>query len=594
VAQIIEATGASPSRAYELRAAVLAALPTLVRPVGRPPAPPREAPPEATAALLSAVVTFLMDHPGCVSGSAARRRYADAFRHFVVELRERHADLEIEAFAEAVQVPLGTLKDWLRAGIEAPDGDGANGHEGDGDDDAEATPASTKIQAVLSCWKTWHGTFGGFCKHVREEQRIDFGPGTIADILYIHGARRPHRRPGRSPDERALEGAFKTFFAGAQWVGDGWQVPVSFNDLCFTFNVELLVDAASDAFVGLSIRDDEDSAAVTEALADGIDNTGEAPLALLLDNKPSNHTEEVDAALDDVTLRLRATESRPQNKAHVEGAFGLFQRTMPALDLRAHSPRDLCRRLLAFVVQTCARVYNHKPRTDRGGRTRVELYNEPVTAEQIDAARADLEARRKKQDLARVTRKARQEPVVRALLDDAFSRLGLADPEGHLRAAIARYGLDVVADAVAIFEAKKKAGTLPPAVDARYLLGIARNLADEREGLAIADELLRARLDARDRLLAPLLRARDAARAEVADARDRLLRFVDLALVAERGVDRAFWLLTIAEEINACAQGALASCVNAVARRVHATHRVPSRERHQAVRVIVGHLVPLN
>ena len=52
-------------------------------------------------------------------------------------------------------------------------------------------------------------------------------------------------------------------------------------------------------------------------------------------------------------------------------------------------------------------------------------------------------------------------------------------------------------------------GTLPPGVDARYLLGIIQNLGNEREGVAIAEELLRARLDARDRMLAPLVDARE-------------------------------------------------------------------------------------
>jgi hypothetical protein len=97
--------------------------------------------------------------------------------------------------------------------------------------------------------------------------------------------------------------------------------------------------------VGLSIRDEEDSTAVIEALADGIATTGRAPLALLLDNNPSNHTADVDAALGDVTLRLRATQGRPQNKAHCEGAFGLFQRSIPLLDLHATNLRELGRQL---------------------------------------------------------------------------------------------------------------------------------------------------------------------------------------------------------------------------------------------------------
>ncbi|WP_437964437.1 hypothetical protein WMF04_32590 [Sorangium sp. So ce260] len=50
-----------------------------------------------------------------------------------------------------------------------------------------------------------------------------------------------------------------------------------------------------------------------------------------------------------------------------------------------------------------------------------------------------------------------------------------------------------------------------------YLLGVVKNLGDEREGIAIAEELLRARLDARDHMLAPLVHARDVARASEAD-----------------------------------------------------------------------------
>lgn len=330
-----------------------------------------------------------------------------------------------------------------------------------------------------------------------------------------------------------------------------------------------------------------------EALAEGVATTGEAPLALLLDNKPSNHTAEVDAALGDVTLRPRATPGRPQNKAHCEGGFGLFQRSMPALDLHASSLRDLARQILGLVVQTCARIWNHRPRADRGGRSRVELYHMPVTTEQIDKARAALEERRRKQELARATLVARQNPTVAALLDEAFTRLALLDPERHLRAAVARYPLDVIVDGIAIFETKGRVGTLPAGVDARYLLGIVRNLGDEREGVAMAEALLRARLAARDRRLAPLLRRRDAARVDIPDLRARVLHFADLALAIDHRVERLFWLLAVAEEITLHAQADPALLVGAAARRIHATHRVAYRERQEAVLVIAAHVVPL-
>jgi hypothetical protein len=590
VAQVIASTSASRSRAYELRDALLATLPSLQRPVGRPPAPPREADPDAVVALLRAVTSFVMDHPGCVYGGPDRRCYTDAFRHFVLELREQHLDVDIEPFAKAILVPLGTLKDWLAGGKTAADD--AKPRDDNNDDDTTRT-ASAQVEAVLTCWKTWRGSFGDFCVHVRDEQRIPFGRSLISDILFVHGKRKPQRRGGRSPDERALRGDFETFFGGAQWVGDGSPIAVTINGQRFVHNLELVVDAYSGGFVGVSVRVEEDSAAVTEALNDGIANTGEAPLALLLDNKPSNHTDEVTAALGDVTLPIRATLRRPQNKAHVEGGFGLFQQSVPPLELHANNLNELARQVLLLVVQTWGRTTNHRPRADRAARSRVELYNDPVTAEQIDKARAALEERRKKQELARKTLLARQNPTVRALLDDAFTRLALLDPDRHIRVAIARYPLDIVVDGIAIFEAKRRVGTLPAGVDARYLLGIVRNLGDEREGIAIAEELLRARLAARDRLLAPLVHERDVARASEADLRARVRHFVDRALAVDRRVDRLFWLLAVADEINLHAKADPAPFVGAAARRIHATHRVAYRERQEAVIIIHAHVVPL-
>jgi hypothetical protein len=599
VDQVLEATGATRSRAYELRDGLLAMLPSLQRPVGRPPAPPREIDPDTAYTLRGAVVTFVLDHPGCVYGGPDRRRYDDGFRRFVVELRDRYQGVDLEPFASAILVALGTLKEWLTpSAIPATTEPAEEGTSDEDNDDTvlgatPATPESAQIQTVVACWKTWSGGFLDFCDHVRHERRIPFGRSLLSQILHAHGVRHPARRRGRSPDELALRGAFKTFFGGAQWVGDGSPIAVTINGQRFCFNLELMVDAYSSGFVGMSVRDTEDSAAVNEAFRDGMATTGEAPLALLLDNRPSNHTPDVIADFSDITLRIRATQGRPQNKAHAEGGFGLFQQSIPALDLHGHDPRDLARQLLTLVSQTFARVINHRPRSNRRGRSRVDLYNESLTAEQIDQARAALEERCRKQQRARETAMARQDPLVRTLLDDTFTRLGLLDPEHHIRAAIARYCFDAVVEGIAIFEVKRRLATLPPDVDARYLLGIIRNLGQEREGIAIADELLRLRLDARDRWLASLVRSRDAARTDTPDLRARVLRFVDLALAADRGIDRSFWLLASTEEINTLDLADRAPLFASVARRIHTTHRVPYRERLDAVSAIAVKIAPL-
>lgn len=142
---------------------------------------------------------------------------------------------------------------------------------------------------------------------------------------------------------------------------------------------------------------------------------------------------------------------------------------------------------------------------------------------------------------ARRTDQARLNPVVRQLLAAAFARLALSDIDGKLQDAIARYPLSPVIDGIAIFEGKRAADSLPPGVDGRYLLGIVRNVAQQRESELISEAMLRARLAAQDVILAPLVeRHRRAIAAEPPDAPGLLQNFVAHALDSDRYLDRLF------------------------------------------------------
>ena len=77
----------------------------------------------------------------------------------------------------------------------------------------------------------------------------------------------------------------------------------------------------------------------------------------------------------------------------------------------------------------------------------------------------------------------------------------MEDPEDHFKIAIATWPLDAILAGIAVFEGKRGAGTLPEGADARYLRGQVKNITLESEGWAIAEALLRARLDAHDQAL---------------------------------------------------------------------------------------------
>lgn len=594
VGEILQATGATRSRAYELRDALVALLPSLQRPAGRP-AVTETAPCggtcEALLAVSRAMLRFAFEHPGCVGGDR-RRHYTDPFRRRVLELHAAHSDLPLERFAGAVEVPVETLEDWLRAGAStAPPEEPPR----DVEDDTNAARL-THLQTVLAEWKTWRGCFSDFCAYLKADCRVPYGPTLVSSILSARGLRTPARREGRSPDERALRGLFEVFFPNAQWVGDGSQVALELSGARHVFNLELLVDPYSGAFVGASLGDQEDSEAVAVAMADAKATTNAAPplpLAVLLDNKPSNHTPEVDRALDGAE-RIRATPERPQNKAHIEGGFGLFQQTAPPLLVEGEDSRSLARSILRLVLTTFFRTINHRPRKDRDGRSRVTIHGETPTPEQIAEARKALAERCRRQELARQTLLARQDPEVRAYLDRSFERLALLDPERSVRIAIARYPLDAIVDGVAIFEGKRAAGTIAADTDARYLLGIVRNLAAQNEGQRICEALLRERLAQRDRMLASLQTERERIEQILPAVGDRLKAFVDRACEIDTVLDRRFWLLVLVDALRAQPRAEHASLTENLSRRIHATFRITPRERAEAVRFIVDRVVPLH
>lgn len=585
---ILDATQATRSQAYAMRDRLLSLLPSLSQRPGRPPKPRAQTPADVIAKLCGEVMRFLVDHPGAVTRQGERQHYADDFRRFALSLCERHADVDVEQIGHAIDVPPTTLREWMRKGTRAAD------------QPCEPVVADDPVrdlhvQTVLGAWRAWKGRFTAFCDHLHEHHHIPLGRAAIASILERAGERIPHRRRGRSPDELATRRSFELFFPGAQWTGDGTPLVVALEGERFAFNLELCVDTASAAAVGIDVRDHEDSEAVIAAFDDGVATTGAAPLCLLLDNKPSNHAPAVDDVLGEDTVRMRATLRRPQNKAHVEGAFGLFAQSAPPIVIDGATRRERARQMLELQATTWARTLNHRPRADRGGRSRFDLYRDADPSdEDVARAREALRARAREQQRAHETRRARQDPFVRSTLDETFDRLQLPDPEGNIRNAIARYPLPRIIEGIAIFDGKREAGTLPDGVDARYLLGIVHNLAADAEGMAIAERLWDLRLQARDRIFAPLLAEHDVVQREHVDVDERVRVIIDRSLAAARRIDRFFWLTCAADLVGAQPQHQRRDLFRIAARRIHSTHRTPHAERLRATRFLAAKLLPLS
>ena len=231
-AQIFEATGAKRSRAYELSEQLARLLPGLLRPVGRPPKAAAQPPAPDIQALSQAALAYVYDHPGCVAGSPARRSYTDELRHFVVQLRTEYPDLQLEQFALALQLPLGTVSGWLTAPtgpsghLDArtqPNADATTAQgEAQSDSAADAHADGTakhssawlpQLQSILQASLNWKGGFSAFCQHVRQHLHINCGNSLICQLLEVAGVRQPHRRSSANHRLLIFDQAGKSLFS---------------------------------------------------------------------------------------------------------------------------------------------------------------------------------------------------------------------------------------------------------------------------------------------------------------------------------------------------------------------------------------------
>jgi hypothetical protein len=540
---VIAALGVGHTRAYELRNRLLDAAKAIQQPTGRPPKSPDIPAPDASLAVTRAVLDYLLDHPGSAIAGKQRATYTGDFRCFVIGLLAPGSPgeaLTLEQAAAATRVPRETLKSWLAA--PKPPAEPEPEPELSDANDASALVPDGQLAQILDLYDKWNGGFIPFLRALRKH-RIYITAHTLRALLQLAGKRKPRRRNRKDNDSEALRGQMERFFPNAQAVADGKAVDVWIGSTPFCFNWELLVDVYSNALTGLVVSDHEDAQGLLDALEHHIETTHGPPEALLRDNKPSNFAPEVETALEQAdTISMPSTTGRPENKAPVEGTFGLFEQQMPDIILPEDaSPRQLARAVLWYVLFAYAAGRNQAPRPNLDGRPPAQAFQQDApTHQEREQARQRLLDIRNRVLQQREAERAATDPVCRRILEQAFEELGLHDPENTFIPAIARYGLDTSLEAVAILKAKRKAGRPPGDFDERYLRGIAQHVAERREDDAVYAELVRLRERSGDILLDPLRRL-DATLRSSLSLTDYLDACFTRSIDSDFLVDRHFW-----------------------------------------------------
>jgi len=488
LAESCRAVGANRTSVYEQKKRVLARLEELAgaRP-GRPCEP--EVTPsgegDATAQQLTIeILEHRLEHPGAMVRHQGRTHYSAGLRRLVLARHDRWTG-SLEAFAAAVRVPLDTLRDWLRRDREAALGEPA------AQAPAVAVPhgASELARQVAEFWQVWEGPTRAFIGQAAG--RFGLSTAQVARLLRVLGCIAPRRK--KPPRYR---GETHPLSPGAMLVTDGKQLDVELTGSRRRThrNWQGIVDQTTGCDTAVVVTAEECAAGAARAHDRSLELLGGAvPKGLLHDNKPCYDDEELRRHVEQCgTTMIPATPGRGENKAILEGAFGLWEQRVGTIRLDDTNTETL----ITSAVSECVRAYtaatNRVPRVEWDGRSRLDVLREACPSEK-QQRRDALFLRQLKADHDPSRRRLpRPNPVSGPLLDEVFRRLELLDkdPKGALRRHLSVCEPAAIRRAAAIVTAKRASGSIEERYLHRYLAKVIQNQQHELELERAAEELL--------------------------------------------------------------------------------------------------------
>jgi len=558
--QVVQRLGVARSYAYELVPKVEAALDCVLDQAPDDRAAAARAAEVLALEVRNAVLEYRVEHPGAwVCGG--RTTYSRDLVAFILELASRSLGPSMTQadFADACGIPLPTLKDWWAAAARqlalpfasetepepepasapAPETEPAPAPAPSSEpapDDADTLGLSADMLRIIAEYERWHGTLPAFVDHLRS-LGLRRGREMVTQILHLAAARKLLRRP---PPKPAARGSTYRPPPGMQWTSDGKQVDVVVGDQTLRVTWQPTVDVGSTATVGSVVRPEETTEGVRTSFAEGVKTTGKAAIAHLLDNKACNKSPALAQDLAPDTFIMHSTVGRAENKAVIEGSFGLFAQALgPVIaTVDTSTPEAIALCVADAVTRAYAQGRNHHPRS-RDGRTPYELYRDAdPSPEEISAATQRLLAIKKRIDEREAREQARLDPAVQATIEQACQRFGLFD-DGDVAISLRTLPLATIQSAIAIYAAKQQAQSLPEDAGIRYFAGIARNVQHERELLLfeeeLVDQLVRTGQIVNDHL------ERNASSFASLDWAPRLLAIVRELLTTTAPVAQVFW-----------------------------------------------------
>jgi len=540
---LARALGVSRSQIYARAAALGDDLPH--KSPGRPKKDPAEPEPQQVHIVMAAVRDFLMDNPGAVYKRTTRYVYADEFRAFVLDVLSPGGlgeGLTAAQASHATGVPVHTINSWRTNGRRRTKKMADKPPKAPLTLDDSTPVFSPEVQRLITLFEAWKGTFSGFCDAL-PGHGIHLSAEKVAQILDLADVRPRPRRKRVEVDAEMLRGRLERFFANAQLCEDGKNVSITLGDKKYTFSWQVMVDVATNAVVGFDVRTAESGDGFINALDQATETAKEPPLATMRDRRKCNVSQDVEDALEKQGIESILTpKKRPQTNAPAENLFSLVSQTMPGINIDAENPQQLAKSLLEYILLAFVLGRNLVPRKRLNGKTPGDAFRE---REVDDEERRKAQEKLKKR--ARDSRKERkrggsrkEDPVVKALLHTEFQELDIEDSKGKTAAFLAKLGMDVALEAIALYRARIEGGFEPNGSRAGYLTGIAVRLANRNEDMRQYHHHLRLRMKAGELLFEPFENQLAALRQEL-EGKELVRSLVRRSHAASTKAERQFW-----------------------------------------------------
>jgi hypothetical protein len=479
---VCERLGANRTSVYEQRGRIIGSLDNLASASPGPPAriPESSGEDARSLRLTIEVLDYQASHPGAVITHRSRSAYSPEFRRFVLELCDGWSST-LEALAQAVRVPLDTLQDWRHQDRlpetrikERP---------------TVPVDASEMTRKLVELWEHWQGSTRSFI--AQAPVRLGLTRAKVIRLLRIFGIISP-----RSGKEFRYRGATRRLSPGMLLVTDGKQVTIELtaSQSRTKLNWQGIVDQPTGTHTAVVVSDEEDAATVKEAVEGSLATlSGVIPVALLHDGKPCYQDKELCAYLENLGIgRIWATEGRGENKAIVEGAFGLWEQQVGSIVLDDSSPEALIATAAREVIRAYVAGRDSVPHPDFKGKSRLAALQQACPSAEQQAR--DLDFIRQLSETHDRERRwpRRRDAVSRRLLDEVFERLDLLgkDPFGRLRGYLSGFESQAIRRAAAVVSAKLQGKRINREFAHRYLAKVIRNQQQELELERAEQELL--------------------------------------------------------------------------------------------------------